>query len=92
VPLAVENLSISSLRIWPNPSKGDLNIKMSNFNQDKITVQIIDVLGRHIKEFQFKNTSTVFNTKLALNNLTKGLYSVKVIKGNSVLVKKIILN
>jgi subtilisin-like proprotein convertase family protein len=91
VPLAVENLSISSLRIWPNPSKGALNINMSNQKLEKVNIQIIDVLGRNIKAFNFKDAKTVFNAKLSLNNLSKGVYSIKVTKGNKVSIKKIIL-
>ncbi|MFK5889418.1 MAG: M12 family metallo-peptidase [Flavobacteriaceae bacterium] len=91
VPLAVENFGISSLNMWPNPTKGDLNISMLNQKLAQVNIQVIDVLGRRIKAFHFKNTSTVFNTKLSLNNLSKGVYSVRVIKGNKVSIKKIIL-
>lgn len=91
VPLAVENLSIQDFNMWPNPTNGLLNINMPNHNSDRITVQIIDVLGRFVKAFHFNNATTIFNTNISLNNLAKGIYSVKVIRGNKVLVKKIIL-
>jgi len=91
VPLAVENLSISSLNMWPNPTKGDLNISMPNQKLAQVNIQVLDVLGRLVKEFNFKDSKTIFNTKLSLNNLSKGIYSVKVIRGNKMSIKKIIL-
>jgi len=91
VPLAVENLSIPDFNMWPNPTNGLLNISMSNQKLEKITVQVIDVLGRYVAVFNFKNASTIFNTNLPLNNLAKGVYSVKVIRGNKISIKKIIL-
>jgi hypothetical protein len=91
VPLAVENFGISSLNMWPNPTKGDLNISMPNQKLAQVNIQVLDVLGRLVKEFNFKDSKTVFNTKLSLNNLSKGIYSVKVIRGNKMSIKKIIL-
>ncbi len=77
--------------MWPNPSSGVLNLSMSNDKLEQVNIQVIDVLGRIVKSFNFKNTTTVFNANLPLNNLAKGLYSVKVIRGSRIVIKKIIL-
>lgn len=85
------NIPDDNLRMWPNPTNRLLNISMPNQKLDIIKVQIIDVLGRFVKAYNFKETATVFNTNISLNNLAKGVYSIKVIRGSKIVVKKIIL-
>ncbi|MCF6213752.1 MAG: M12 family metallo-peptidase [Flavobacteriaceae bacterium] len=91
VPLAVKNTNIENFRMWPNPSNGLLNISMPNLNADKISVQIFDTLGRDIKHFNY-NSNVIFNEILNLKGLQKGVLFIKIIKGNQLLIKKIILN
>jgi subtilisin-like proprotein convertase family protein len=91
VPLSVDDQIIADFRMWPNPSDGRLNISLPNPKVEKVTIDIIDVLGRYVKHINFKETSSVFNANISLSELTKGVYSVKIIRGNKYLVRKIIL-
>jgi len=91
VPLSVDDQIIADFRMWPNPSDGQLNISLPNPKVEKVTIDIIDILGRYVKRLNFKETSSVFNANISLNELTKGVYSVKIIRGNKFLVRKIIL-
>jgi len=91
VPLSVGDYNIADFRIWPNPSDGQLNISLPNPKVEKVTIDIIDVLGRYVKRINFNEKSSVFKAHISLSELTKGIYSVKIIRGNKFLVRKIIL-
>ncbi len=69
----IENLSYeNSINIYPNPSKGIFTIQ--SMNDIVKQVQIVDVLGKTIKEFEFKGR----NVEVDMSNATVGIYYVKI--------------
>ena len=71
----------STLQIFPNPAKNILYIQASGENE-KATVQIIDVTGRIIKEEKISlNGNTSFS--IDINNLPDGLYNL-ILKSKSI--------
>lgn len=70
-------------KIYPNPSKGDINLIAEVKEAGKIKIQMIDLLGKVVYEKIFNDVSVGFQ-QIALNNLAlkAGVYIVKVINGN----------
>jgi trimeric autotransporter adhesin len=63
-----------TLQIFPNPAKNLLNVQV-NGNNESITLQIIDMTGRKVKEEKIQlngNTSV----SVDINNLPKGTYNL----------------
>jgi hypothetical protein len=78
--MGVENIKKSTINIYPNPVKSILNIK----TDDKIkTVELYDEIGRKVKNL---SKSNVIN----LENLSKGIYYLKIQTEKSSSVEKII--
>lgn len=75
--------------IYPNPATSELFIRTKN-ESEALRVQIIDVNGRIVAEYEAKTSSTISNIKL---NLTSGVYFVSLINQYSdKVVKKLVIN
>lgn len=61
--------SLSTLDVFPNPASSILNISIPE-NAGLVKLQLLDVLGKKVKEYQFSNN----NNTLDLSNLSKGMY------------------
>ena len=83
-PLSVNDTVFENVSLYPNPTKGILNITT---NQE-ISVSVMDLLGKTV----IASTKFNSNATLDLSNLNNGVYLVKVNNGNTVGTKKIILN
>jgi aminopeptidase YwaD len=69
-----------SLNVYPNPAKDILNVDLGlKFNDLKVL--IVDMLGNEIINEQLRNQHTSFN----IQNLSSGVYFVKLINGNECL-------
>ena len=88
--LAVNDFeSNDMISIYPNPSKGPVNIHIKNY-VGKVTIQVIDINGRVVSKFkneEFNNLKTI-----DLSRLQKGVYILKVNGDNLDFTEKIILN
>jgi hypothetical protein len=79
-----ENGALAGLKVYPNPSNGQLNVELNN-SADK-TVQIVDVTGRIVLAGQSAEATLKFN----LSTLANGVYYVKVKSQDDIQVIKII--
>jgi hypothetical protein len=77
--MGLENIKKSTINIYPNPVKSILNIK----TDDKIKIELYDEIGRKVKNL---SNSNVIN----LENLSKGIYYLKIQTEKSSSVEKII--
>ena len=76
------------IRVYPNPSKGDLFISNNgNINLEKVVV--FDVSGRLIAQQDISNTNGL--KTIQLNNVSNGLYFVNIYSDTTFITKKITL-
>jgi hypothetical protein len=88
--LSVENTLENSLFIHPNPSNGIFKISWNNGLAAIRSMQIYDISGKLIKTIN-QDFSGLNNYELDLNNLSKGLYLLKMQSDKTQITKKIIL-
>ena len=81
----VENESLVTLNMYPNPASDVLNISsQSTIN----TVEIFNVLGQKVITMQVEDTSAEIN----VSNLNAGVYLIKYEINNSISTKKFVKN
>ncbi|MBE7441362.1 MAG: T9SS type A sorting domain-containing protein [Flavobacteriales bacterium] len=87
VGIATSPSERAGVRIYPNPTSGELTIELLNQNNDWLTT-ILDTQGRTVAEKSF--TGTIINLKLELEN---GVYLVRVTNQNTneMVIKKLIV-
>lgn len=80
-----ELAGLSSIRIFPNPSKGEFFITLNS--SDKYLLNIYNVSG----ELVFKQTIFSGSQKIDISTYPKGMYLLQLSDGENVLNKKIVL-
>ncbi|MEN2398597.1 endonuclease [Flavobacterium sp. MC2016-06] len=75
------------ITIFPNPSDGNFNIGFNNSDTSSYSIEIISFAGQKVYENQ--NATIPF---VSAGNLSKGIYVVKITKGQKTLIKKIVIN
>ncbi|HEU4791537.1 MAG TPA: T9SS type A sorting domain-containing protein, partial [Flavobacterium sp.] len=88
--LATPSFEINDFVLYPNPNKGDFNIRFSSSNTTNVQVFVTDMLGRKIYQKDFENTGD-FNQNIQLKNAAAGTYIVTVVDGDRKGVSKIIV-
>jgi hypothetical protein len=77
------------MNVFPNPSDGQVKIRIKQF-AGKVNIQVIDINGRVV--YSVKNEDFSSELKLNLNDLTSGIYILKVTGEGLSYTEKIILN
>lgn len=76
--------------ISPNPGKGDFTLTLDNTTgNEKSFMQVTNTLGQLVKEISLTNQGG--NITLDLKGLTKGIYIVRIIKGNEFYSQKLVI-
>lgn len=78
---------LGSLKVYPNPAKGIVNIDLGNVTGDT-TYELFDVQGRKVIS---KVSSSNFET-LNIENLSEGIYMLSIQNGGAKTTKKLVIN
>ncbi len=84
--------NISSLVMYPNPAQNELNIEFVLDKKAPVSVQIIDISGRIVKEVMNENLSTGNNNiNINLNEVKNGFYFVRMSSMNGTKVSRLMI-
>ena len=75
----------TEVSVYPNPTKGLFTVQLTGESLNG-TAEVFDVTGRMI----LRNTLTSESTELNLDNVSSGVYTLKVTVGNEVKVVKVV--
>jgi subtilisin-like proprotein convertase family protein len=78
----------NQLSIYPNPTKGLLNINLNTLLEGETVYSIYDIQGRKIMQKSSNNTNETLN----IEKFAKGVYMLSIENGNNKITKKIVLN
>jgi subtilisin-like proprotein convertase family protein/predicted secreted protein len=84
--LSVNNTILETVSVFPNPTKGMLNIVIPN-NSEKTIITLFDLQGREI----LKNQTNQITTSFSIDNLEDGMYLVTIENEKGSVTKKITL-
>jgi len=88
----INDISITnSLAIYPNPTKGELNIEFENYNKSDINIEIYNVLGSIIKRRTIENTYGKYTEVFDMSSYNKGIYMLIIHSDNNRTVEKIVV-
>ena len=69
---------IPGLKIFPNPANNILNISFQTDNKiSSLEIDLLDMTGRLISTYNIENITGVFNKQIDVNQLSKGLYTLR---------------
>jgi parallel beta-helix repeat protein len=96
VTITVENCSAlfndqnSSMVIYPNPTKGNLNVSINNINEN-FNIFITDSKGSVIYMDKLDVNQDKYSKEIDLSKYAKGIYFVRLFNSDQNLVKKIVI-
>ncbi len=88
-PLGINNSDFTLFNIYPNPTKGSVNVILSS--NDDVKIKLIDIQGRTIYSKLINNNSSIFNKNINFGNITTGVYFLKINSGTKKATKKLII-
>ena len=80
------------LTIFPNPSDGELNIRLQSENSGAVQGQIFDLAGRLISEQQWDAVPADFQTAWTLQGLPSGSYQLRLTRNGQFWQQSLIIN
>jgi PKD repeat protein len=93
ISTAVENIQVNNIiyTIYPNPNTGVFNIRFESAEEKNITINIYDLIGKIIYSAEEKNNGS-FVKNIQLDEVSNGIYFIKISSGSKVLTQKIVIN
>ncbi len=83
--ISINDVDSNNIKIYPNPTSDFLYISL---NKGFSNIQVIDVAGKMIKNIQVNDSN---NLEINVSNINSGIYFVKFINDNEIILKKIII-
>jgi hypothetical protein len=85
---SIDDEAMDALLIYPNPSSGEFFIDATQLGLESFSLQVFDIHGAMLKEEQYYANDLV---QLDLSQLAKGVYNIRLISGDYVLVKRVVI-
>jgi uncharacterized repeat protein (TIGR03803 family) len=79
------------LVVSPNPGNGVFNMNYTLVRDEEVTINVIDEFGRIVYEKQFYQHAGTSKQMIDIENLAEGIYSLLMITGEGVTVRKVVL-
>jgi len=86
--LGADDFKFNLFAVWPNPASSEVNISLVEGSSTPSTVAFYDIQGREVLVRELSQSLNVIDT----NNLSEGVYMVKVTQGAKQQVKKLVVN
>lgn len=86
ITLSIPNLGVEDLKIFPNPSKGILNVNFSKI-YDTIEIEFLSILGKSVKKLKGDNLDKL---NIDISSFESGIYFIRVKADSNISVEKII--
>ncbi|MDX5397046.1 MAG: T9SS type A sorting domain-containing protein, partial [Hymenobacteraceae bacterium] len=68
----------SSLQVYPNPAKQEVNLSFEAKENQQVQLQVLNMQGQQVIQLPFEATAGANELKLQLENLTPGMYLINV--------------
>ena len=79
----------SQLTVFPNPNNGIMTINIQSENNSNITISLIDINGRTLKNKEIK-VSGEYSEELDIREYSKGIYYLKIVSNTETIMHKLI--
>jgi len=80
-----ENDFMGDFSVHPNPASSDATLNFELYENEKIFIEIIDLLGKHVVKVPDHDFFPGINeVNLNLSNLNRGIYFIKISNPNSI--------
>ncbi|MFD1314557.1 zinc-dependent metalloprotease family protein [Namhaeicola litoreus] len=89
--LSNNEFELENFNIYPNPAENYFTITFSSDQISDVSIIIYDMLGREIIQKRYNTQEILFREKILIPGVGKGIYFVKVSRGNQNSTRKLII-
>lgn len=79
------------VKMFPNPTSGELNIQIENNVANNIAIQVMDYSGKVVVNKEFNNTGSQFTDRINLNEFSKGIYFINIKLDDQIHTERIVV-
>lgn len=79
--VAVQEQALESLKVFPNPAKGQVTFLWENAPAGELQLQLFDALGQQLTSRQYAHAGGAWQRTLDLEGLPKGWYFYRITQG-----------
>ena len=90
-PTLINEFGISSLNIFPNPSRNVFNVTFTSETKQSIEVRVVNLVGEIIFTENLENFEGEYKHSFNLSEYSKGVYLLELDTDNGIVNKKLIL-
>ena len=87
----VENVPSINMLLYPNPTRGLLNIEFDNIDNKISSVSVVNVLGDKIYNDNLDNKTSKYSSQIDLSKYSNGIYFIRLKTKDGFVTKKLIL-
>lgn len=84
-----ENVDLTGIQMFPNPANDVLTVKFNSNEVNDIRISIVSMDGKLVFTQNAKAFSGQFTSRISLDGLSTGLYSVQVMSNNATYTQKV---
>jgi hypothetical protein len=82
----------STFTLYPNPAQQVVSLKINNFYEGTVPVEIVSFGGKVLRSTTLNKTGFIYDSIIPIDNLPKGIYFVTIRFGAMVETQKLIIN
>lgn len=87
-----ETVSVMNFtNLYPNPAHDNTNIDLGNVENENVTVEVYDLNGKLVSQRNYGVLNGNYIIPMELSTLEKGMYSVRISKGNVIETTKLVV-
>jgi hypothetical protein len=75
--------------LYPNPFTNNLNVFVENWDTSDLEIELYDLLGNKIKEWNDKNIPSSFHKSINLDGLAPAVYVIRIRTANGTIMRKV---
>jgi len=85
------NLTVESLRFYPNPSDGRFDLSFNLSSKGKTVVRVVNISGQEVFQDTLGDFSGTYEKRIDISQNPKGIYFLQVEQDSKVMMKKIVM-
>lgn len=89
--IEAEPSQIQKFEVYPNPATYHLNLSIDLADEKDIVIELIDATGNKLTKVNYTNGLKNYEVTLDVNSLKQGVYMVRLLSGNDVRSKMIVI-
>ena len=86
-----EHSNIKAISVFPNPASNLLHVSFILNSGNTVKLQLINVTGQTVYENSLLENNSVFNKDINVSQLTKGVYTLRIMSEGGIINKEVVI-